>query len=131
MSSILIFPSKFVVRKSLPRQRVFYVGFRHVGPTFCQDVQRRLLKRKEWVYGTRRWAMITYAKYDESDCRTYSIELEECEEGAVPEMFNMFDLDGEVSICELREMGWQGKLAQRATDSGYQCLNPICVTAHV
>jgi hypothetical protein len=58
--------------------------------------------------------MITYAKYDESDRRTYSIELEECDEGAVPEMLNKFDLEGEVSICELREMGWQGKLAQRA-----------------
>ena len=34
------------------------------------------LKRKGLVCGTRRWSLVTYGKYDESDNRTYSIELE-------------------------------------------------------
>ena len=114
MSNVITLPQKSVAPKALPRQRVFYVGFRYVGPMFCQDVQQLYLKRKGLAYGKRCWAMITYAKYDESDRRTYSIELMECEEKAVPEMLNMFDLEEEISICELREMGWQGELAQTA-----------------
>ena len=58
--------------------------------------------------------MITYAKYDESDRRTYSIELMKCEEKAVPEMINMFDVGEEISIRELKEMGWHGELARPA-----------------
>ena len=38
----------------------------------------------------------------------------ECEEKAVPEMLNMFDLGEEISICELREMGWRGEFARPA-----------------
>ena len=113
MSNVISFPRKSGAPKALPRQRVFYVGFRYVGPAFCQDVQQLYLKRKALIDGMRWWAIITYAKYDESDRRTYSIELEECEEEAVPEMLNMFDLEEEVSISELRKMGWQGKLARR------------------
>ena len=58
---------------------------------FCQEVQRLFLKRKGVEPSNRWWAMITYAKYDESDRRTYSIELMECEEKAVPEYFQVFN----------------------------------------
>ena len=29
----------------MPKQRVFYIGFRYVGPFLCQDVQNIYLKR--------------------------------------------------------------------------------------
>ena len=29
---------------SKPRRRVFYAGYRYVGPAFCQDVQQIYLK---------------------------------------------------------------------------------------
>ena len=54
--------------------------------------------------------MITYGKYDESDRRTYSIELEECHENDVPDMLDMFDVGNEVNFAELEAMGWRGEV---------------------
>ena len=34
-----------------PYQRVFYVGFRYVGPAFCQDVQRIYFKKMSFGRG--------------------------------------------------------------------------------
>jgi hypothetical protein len=82
---------------------------------FCQDVQQLYLKRKGLVYGERLWAMITYGKYDESDSRTYSIELEECHENDVPDMLDKFEVGNEVNFVDLEEMGWQGKVSYSAT----------------
>ena len=69
-----------------------------------------------------RWSVITYGKYDESDTRTYSIELEMSEENDVPDMLDAFDLDldldldldNEVTFSELKDMGWQGKVSYSA-----------------
>ena len=108
MTNVVPFPIKAKRPSPLPRQRVFYIGFRYVGPMFCQDVQQLYLKRKGLVYGERWWAMITYGKYDESDRRTYSLELEECHENDVPDMLDMFDVGHEVSFAELEAMGWRG-----------------------
>ena len=58
--------------------------------------------------------MITYGKYDESDSRTYSIELEECHENDVPDMLDMFEVGDEVNFAELEEMGWRGKVTNSA-----------------
>ena len=33
-----------------PYQRVFYVGYRYVGPMLCQEVQRIYLKKKKFIY---------------------------------------------------------------------------------
>ena len=83
MTNVIRFPASKKLPSPLPKQRVFYIGFRYVGPMFCQDVQQLYLKRKGLFCGTRRWSLVTYGKYDESDNRTYSIELEECEEEAI------------------------------------------------
>ena len=115
MTNVIQFPIKQKRSKPLPRQRVFYIGFRYVGPMFCQDVQQLYLKRKGLVHGARWWALITYGKYDENDSRTYSIELEECHENDVPDMLSRFEVGDEVNFAELQEMGWQGKVSHSAT----------------
>ena len=51
-----------------------------------------------------------YGKYDESDNRTYSIEIEQCEENDVPDMLEAFDLDNKVTLSELVDMGWRGNI---------------------
>lgn len=114
MTNVIQFPIKATRPPPLPRQRVFYIGFRYVGPMFCQDVQQLFLKRKGLVCGERWWAMITYGKYDEGDRRTYSIELEECHENDVPDMLDMFEVGGEVNFAELEQMGWRGKVSNSA-----------------
>ena len=45
MNNILILPKKEKRTKPLPRQRVFYIGFRYAGPMLCQEVQNIYLKR--------------------------------------------------------------------------------------
>ena len=114
MTNVIPFPIKAKRLPPCPRQRVFYVGYRYVGPMFCQDVQQLYLKRKGLAGGKRRWAMITYGKYDEADSRTYSIELEESNEDNVPDMLEMFDVGGEVSFAELEDMGWRGSVSYSA-----------------
>ena len=59
--------------------------------------------------------MITYGKYDESDSREYSIELEECLEDDVPHMLDMFDVGDDLSFADLEKMGWKGKVLHSAT----------------
>ena len=92
MTKILKFPEKNKVIVNSFRQRVFYIGYRYIGPMLCQDIQHLYLKRKGKVYGTRWWSIITYGKYNEDDNRKYSIELEECEENDVPDMLDMFKI---------------------------------------
>ena len=46
----------------MPRQKVFYLGFRYAGPMLCQEVQHLYLKRKGNKNNSRKWAMITYGK---------------------------------------------------------------------
>ena len=93
MTNVIQFPFKAKRPSPLPRQRVFYIGFRYVGPMFCQDVQQLYLKRQGVVDDKRRWAVITYDKFDESDRRTYSIELETCQENDVPAMLDRLRLE--------------------------------------
>ena len=114
MTNIVNFPQKEKRPAPMPRQRVFYIGYRYVGPMFCQDVQSLYLKRKGLKHGERWWAMITYGKYDESDSREYSIELEECLENDVPDMLDMFDVGNEVTFSELADMGWRGQVMYSA-----------------
>ena len=51
MTNIVNFPQKEKRPLPMPRQRVFYTGFKYVGPFFCQDVQTLYLKRKGVKYG--------------------------------------------------------------------------------
>ena len=98
MSKIVNFPQKEKRPSPMPRQRVFYIGFRYIGRMLCQDVQNFYFKRKGVKHGDRWWAMITYGKYDENDSRKYSIELEECLENDVPGMLDMFDVGKEITF---------------------------------
>ena len=113
--TIIKFPTKEKREKPLPRQRVFYLGFRYVGPMLCQDVQNLYLKRKGLNDGIRWWAMITYGKYDENDSKEYSIELEECTENDLPIMLDEFEMGNEVTFEELRDMGWRGQIDYSAS----------------
>ena len=115
MTNIVTFPQKVKQEKPLPRQRVFYIGFRYVGPFLCQDVQSLYLKRKRVIDGIRWWSIIRYGHYDENDSREYSIELEECRENNLPDMLDEYDVEGEVTFDELREMGWRGQVECSAT----------------
>tara|TARA_A100001015_G_scaffold37440_1_gene41241 strand:- start:883 stop:1266 length:384 start_codon:yes stop_codon:yes gene_type:complete len=105
MNNILIFPKKEKRTKPLPRQRVFYIGFRYVGPFLCQDVQNLYLKRKGMINGIRYWSIITYGKYDEDDYKTYSIQLDECEENIIFEMLRKYELSDMISLDDLEDMG--------------------------
>ena len=115
MTNIVNFPSKEKRLKPLPKQRVFYLGFRYVGPMLCQDVQNLYLKRKGLNDGIRWWSIITYGKYDESDSKEYSIELEECKENDLPIMLDEFEMGSEVTFEELRDMGWRGQIDYSAS----------------
>ena len=113
MDSIVKFPIKKIVYEPLPRQRFFYLGYKYIGPTLCQEIQHLYLKRKGLIYGTKWWATITYGKYSCSEKREYSLELEECEEEAVPDLLEMFDMR-EICSDKLRSMGRRGKRSHSA-----------------
>ena len=55
MNNILILPKKEKRTNPLPRQRVFYIGFRYVGPYLCQDVQNLYLKWNGFKNVGRKW----------------------------------------------------------------------------
>ena len=94
----------------MPRQRVFYLCYKLTGPFLCQEGQHFYLKRKGLKNGKRKWAIITYNKYDEFDTREHSIELDECDENDIYKMLSEWDLADYVSYDELREMGWNGRV---------------------
>ena len=108
MPNIIHFPLKEKRLKPMPKQRVFYIDYRYVGPMFCQDVQNIYLKRNGLIKGARTWSLITYGKYDENDCKEYSIELERCEEYGLPDLLDEYDVGDQVTFDELRDMGWKG-----------------------
>ena len=108
MTKIIKFPSKQKRSKPMLKQRVFYIGFRYVGPMFCQDVQSLYLKRNGLINDTRTWSLIRYGKYDENDYKDYSIELDKCQENDLPDMLDEFDIGNQVNFDELRDMGWKG-----------------------
>ena len=108
MTNIIHFPLKKKRSIPMPKQRVFYIGYRYVGPMFCQDVQNIYLKRNGLIKGARTWSLITYGKYDENDCKEYSIELDRCEEYGLPDLLDEYDVGDQVTFDELRDMGWKG-----------------------
>jgi hypothetical protein len=112
--TIIKFPTK-KINKTLPRKRVFYLGFRYVGPMLCQDVQNLYLERKRLIEVVRWWSIIRYGHYDENDSKEYSIELEECRENDLPDMLDEYDVGGEVTFDGLKEMGWRGHTEHSAT----------------
>ena len=114
MTKIIKFPSKQKRSKPMPKQRVFYIGFRYVGPMFCQDVQSIYLKRNGLINDTRTWSLIRYGKYDENDYKEYSIELDKCQENDLPDMLDEFDIGNQVNFDELRDMGWKGVIDYEA-----------------
>ncbi len=114
MTNIVNFPTKEKRNKPLPKQRVFYLGFRYVGPFLCQEVQNIYLKRNGLKKSVRTWSLITYGKYDEFDYREYSIELDSCKENDLPDLLDEFDVGNQVTLDELRDMGWRGQVDNSA-----------------
>ena len=114
MTNVIKLPVPQNIPNRLPRKRVFYLGWRYVGSMLCQDIQHLYLKRKGMINSTRWWGMITYGRYDDCDPREYSLELEECEEEAFPDLLRMFEMESEVSFEDLRSMGWRGHHDYRA-----------------
>ena len=110
MTNVISFPINKKRHSFSPWQRVFYIGYRYVGPMFCQDVQQLYLKRHGLNHSVRKWSLITYAPYDESSSRSYSIELECCDEDSVLEMLEKHDVRNDVTIADLFAMGWRGSL---------------------
>ena len=115
MDNIIQFPFKKKPMSHMPKQRVFYIGYRYIGPMFCQDIQQLYLKRKGRRNGVRYWSIITYCKYNENDTRTYSFELEECEENDVLDMINGYEILDEISVEDLQQMGWVGNASSKAS----------------
>ena len=110
MTEIIQFPSKQKWSKPVPKQRVFYIGYRYVGPYLCQDVQNIYLKRNGLFKSTRTWSLIRYGKYDENECKEHSIELDKCEEYGLPDLLDEYDVGNQVTFDELRDMGWRGEI---------------------
>ena len=44
------------------------------------------------------WSIITYGKYDESDSKEYSIQLEECKGNDLPIMLDEFEMGSKVPL---------------------------------
>ena len=105
MTNIKKFPKKIHSTNPLPRRRVFYIGYRYVGSALCQELEDVYLKRKGKVHGNRKWSIITYVKCEESG-REYSFEEAECYQDAVPDMIGSIGLEEEVTLEQLRDMGW-------------------------
>ena len=64
--------------------------------------------------GKRKWSIITYEKYDEYDAREHSIELDECDENDIYKMLSEWNLANDVSLDELKRMGWNGRISCNA-----------------
>ncbi len=111
---IIQFPARQKLHDPVPRQRVFYLGYRYVGPFLCQETQHLYLKRKGKKNNSRKWAMITYGKYDDYCSREYSLQLDECEENNLPDMLTEFNMGDVFSFEELKALGWNGKIFQEA-----------------
>ena len=114
MINVINFPLKFKRPDPIPRKRVFYLGYRYVGPMLCQEVQNIFLKRHAAKGNQRYWSIIIYAGYSENDRKKYSIELDYCSENDVPDMIDKFNLEDEVTFDNLRSMGWDGKVLHTA-----------------
>ena len=99
--------SKYIFnRRPPPKQRVFYIGYRYVGPMFCEEIQDVFLKRKGKVNGNQKWSFITYPKCEESG-RYYSFQIDECFQDEVPKLIELLELEKVVTLQELRDMGWR------------------------
>ena len=72
------------------------------------------LKRNGLIKGARTWSLIRYGKYDENDYKEYSIELDRCEEYALPDLLGEYDVGNQVTFDELRDMGWRGEIDYKA-----------------
>ena len=82
-----------------PRRRVFYLGYRCIGPMFCQDIQRVYLKRHrddEW----------SFLHYEEG----YSFEFEHFKGPELLERLSLLRLEDEISMEQLRATGWRDPL---------------------
>ena len=68
-----------------------------------------LLKKTWKENGVRKWSLITYDKYDETDKRNYSIEINFCEEDDVPYMLREHSIGKDIKLNDLNPLVGMGK----------------------
>ena len=112
MTNVIQLPEREKLPESSQRQRVFYLGFVYRGPPLMREDQNVYLKRYGRKEGTRRWSIITYAKYFEWDVRNHSLEPANCEEDDVPDMIDEWYKPDEVTFEDLWEMDWDGDISK-------------------
>ena len=79
-----------------PYQRVFYVGYRYVGPMLCQEVQRIYLKKKKFGrYCFQFYAEGMVFELGEFPIKEFSSRLDE------------LNLEEAISNGELVALGWR------------------------
>ena len=81
---------------SKPRQRVFHLGVRYVGPQLCQDIQHVYLKRHK----NNEWGFIHYGE-------GFSFEFERCNSwDLIDRIYDLNLIDGPTED-DLIKMGWR------------------------
>ena len=70
MTNVIKFPVKLKRSRPVSQKRVFYLGYRYVGPTLCQEVQKLYLKRNSLHNGSRCWSMLGWRG---NDCQNEKI----------------------------------------------------------
>ena len=83
-------------RHALPRQRVFYAGYRYVGSNLCQDVQQVYLKR----HGSGWWSLIFYYQGRAREIDTFT-------PASVPFKLDEYEILEAPTFEELEQMGWR------------------------
>ena len=79
-----------------PRQRVFHLGVRYVGPPLCQDLQHVYLKR----HPTNEWGFLHYSE-------GFSFEFERCDSWDLMERIYDLNLTDNPTEEDLISMGWR------------------------
>ena len=61
--------SKYICnRRPLPKRRFFYIGYRYVGPMFCEEIQDVFLKRKSKVNGNQNGLLLLFRNVRKVKC---------------------------------------------------------------
>ena len=87
------FPKKS--KRTLPKQRVFYLGYYYAGPPLCQSLEKLWLKRKpnnRWVFQQKMYGRVYECEEYDGDDLLAALE-------GIP-------LAEDVSFDDLLKMGW-------------------------
>jgi hypothetical protein len=95
-------------KKPLPRRRVFYAGYRYVGPNFCQDVQQVYLKR----HGSGWWSLIFYYQGRVWEIDTFT-------SASVPFKLEEYEILEAPTLGDLERMGWEDRQSSDVIELEY------------